>query len=91
MARASHSGIKKKKIRLNVVYRRHTKSMRLKKVEGKQSEKDMSANTISEKSGAAKAGAGAAIVMTDKINLKAKGISRNKLEVLVMIGQVRLQ
>lgn len=46
----------------------------------------MSANTISEKAGAAKAGAGAAIVMTDKINLKAKGISRNKLEVLVMIG-----
>lgn len=53
--------------------------MRLKKDEGKKNEKDFPANAISEKSGPA-------VVMIDKINLKAKGISRNLLEVLIMIG-----
>lgn len=44
--------------------------MRLRKFEGRETEKDIPANPISEKPGAAK-------LMTDKINLKAKGISRN--------------
>lgn len=53
-----------------MVYRRHTKIIRFRKFEERETEKDIPANPISEKPGAAK-------LITDKINLKAKGISKN--------------